>query len=182
MNKLFSFLLLIILSPILLIVSILILIDDGFPIIFRQRRIGKNKQLFMIYKFRTMKNNTPDVATHLLKSKNNFYLKSGVFMRKYSIDELPQLFNILLGDINIIGPRPALYNQYDLIELREKKGINKMKPGITGWAQVNGRDDLSIRDKVQYEKYFLENNSFYLKFKIMIMTIMKVLKAENVQK
>ena len=160
LSKFISFLIFLFLIPFFLIVAIVIFLDDGLPIFFKQKRVGKNKVLFNIFKFRTMKKDTADIATHLIKNHNNQILKSGHFLRKYSIDELPQLFNILLGHINFIGPRPALFNQYDLISQRNEKGINILKPGITGWAQVNGRDELSINDKVKFDEEYLERTSF----------------------
>ena len=146
--------------PIFLVISLIIVIDDGFPIFFMQKRIGKNKKLLDIIKFRTMKNNTKDIPTHLVKNYDNKILRSGIFLRKYSLDELPQIINVIFGDINFIGPRPALFNQQDLIELRERYNIHSIKPGITGWAQVNGRDSLSIKEKVRYDDYYVKNKSF----------------------
>ena len=127
-----------------------------------------------------MKVNTPDIPTHLLKSKQNFYTDSGVFLRKYSLDELGQLINILKGDMKFIGPRPALYNQEDLINLRTKTKVHQQIPGVTGWAQVNGRDELSISDKVKMDTYYRINKSFLLDIKIILLSILKVLKAEGV--
>ena len=179
-ERLFSFILLILLLPIILIITIIILLDDGFPILFIQKRIGKNNEYFQIYQFRTMLTETPDVATHLLNNKKNIFTKVGPFIRKYSLDELPQLLNILKGDIAFIGPRPALFNQNDLIQLRTEKGIHRLMPGITGWAQVNGRDELSLLSKVELDHYYLTNKSLALDFKIILLTIKKVIKAEGV--
>tara|TARA_B100001175_G_C19472770_1_gene622651 strand:- start:319 stop:870 length:552 start_codon:yes stop_codon:yes gene_type:complete len=181
LSKFISFFIFLLLIPIFLIVSILIFLDDGFPIFFRQKRVGKNKILFNIFKFRTMKKDTADIATHLIKNHNNQILNSGHFLRKYSIDELPQLLNILLGHVNFIGPRPALYNQYDLIDMRDKYDINEIKPGITGWAQVNGRDSLSLKDKVMLDKYYKENKNLILNIKIIYKTIFKVISAEDIK-
>tara|TARA_B100001057_G_scaffold272203_1_gene272472 strand:- start:3011 stop:3562 length:552 start_codon:yes stop_codon:yes gene_type:complete len=181
LSKFISFFIFLLLIPIFLIVSILIFLDDGFPIFFRQKRVGKNKILFNIFKFRTMKKDTADIATHLIKNHNNQILNSGNFLRKYSIDELPQLLNILLGHVNFIGPRPALYNQYDLIDMRDKYDINEIKPGITGWAQVNGRDSLSLKDKVMLDKYYKENKNLILNIKIIYKTIFKVISAEDIK-
>ena len=180
LSKLISLLLLLLLSPIFIIVMLLIVIDDGFPIFFKQKRIGLNDSKFWIYKFRTMKNNTPDIPTHLLSESRHAYTKFGPFLRKYSIDELPQFLNIFFGDMVFIGPRPALYNQNDLILLRKKKGVNKIKPGITGWAQVNGRDQISIEEKVELDYYFLKNSTLMLKIKIIYISILKIINAENV--
>ena len=146
-SKIFSLFLLIILSPILILVAIAIVLNNGFPILFKQKRVGKNNAHFWIYKFRTMKRDTPDIATHLLEDSASFYTSIGPFLRKFSLDELPQLFNIVKGDMIFIGPRPALYNQDDLIELRTQTGVHLLMPGLTGWAQVNGRDELSIKIK-----------------------------------
>ena len=180
MSKLFILILLICLSPILFIVAITIIVDDGFPILFRQKRVGQNNAHFWIYKFRTMKKDAPDIATHLVKDGTSLYTSIGPFLRKFSFDELPQLINILKGDMVFIGPRPALYNQDDLIELRTQIGVHRLVPGVTGWAQVNGRDELSIPDKVKMDIYYLENQSLWLDIKILCMTIFKVLKVEGV--
>ena len=181
LNKIISLILLFILLPIFIIAGLIILIDDGFPIFFKQKRIGINKSIFYIIKFRTMKKNTEDVATHLVDNHKSKILKSGSFLRKYSIDELPQLINIFLGNINFIGPRPALYNQYDLIDLREKYNIHRVKPGITGWAQVNGRDSLSIIKKVEYDDYYIQNKDVALNLKIVYKTIIKVILAKDIK-
>ena len=180
LNKIISLFMMIILMPIFLVISLIIVIDDGFPIFFMQKRIGKNKKLFDIIKFRTMKNNTKDIPTHLVKNYDNKILRSGIFLRKYSLDELPQIINVNFGDINFIGPRPALFNQQDLIELRERYNIHSIKPGITGWAQVNGRDSLSIKEKVRYDDYYVKNKSFILDIKILYKTIFKVFFAKDI--
>ena len=159
----------------------LIFFDDGFPIFFRQKRVGKNNKLFFIYKFRTMKLDTPDIATHLLKDGVSKYTFFGPFLRKYSLDELPQLFNLIKGDMAFIGPRPALYNQKDLIQLRTKVGVDKLLPGVTGWAQINGRDELSIEEKVEMDFFYLNNKSMLLDMKILFLTFIKVFKAEGVE-
>ena len=129
-----------------------------------------------------MKKDTPDIATHLVNDSDSLYTAIGPFLRKYSIDELPQLINIVKGDMTFIGPRPALYNQDDLIELRTQAGVHSLLPGVTGWAQVNGRDELSIPDKVKMDIYYLKNQSFWLNIKILWMTVLKVCKAEGVKK
>ncbi len=177
---LFALLLLLFLSPVFLFVSVLIFLEDGFPVLFRQKRIGKGNKIFQIYKFRTMKNETPDVATHLLKDSKSYYTKIGPFLRKYSIDELPQLINIIKNDLAFIGPRPALYNQKELKNLRIEKGIHHIRPGITGWAQVNGRDNLSITEKVELDYYYYRRRSFVLNIKILWLTIIKVFKASDI--
>jgi O-antigen biosynthesis protein WbqP len=171
---------LIILSPLLFVVSGIIFLDDGFPILFKQKRIGFRNRVFFVYKFRTMRNGIPDVPTHLLKAKDTLFTRSGSILRKLSIDELPQLLNILKGEMFFVGPRPALYNQEDLITLRTKVGVHMLLPGITGWAQVNGRDELSIEQKVTYDEYYLNNRSLRMNLKIIIMTVLKVLKMHSV--
>ncbi len=179
-TRLLGLILLIVLSPLLIIVSAIIILDDGFPILFKQKRVGVNNTLFEVYKFRTMKKGVPDIPTHLVESPELLYTKSGPLFRKLSIDELPQLLNIILGEMVFVGPRPALYNQADLIELRTKVGVHKLIPGVTGWAQINGRDELSIPEKVSYDEYYLNNNSVYLDTKILIMTILNVLRMQSV--
>ena len=180
MSKIFSFFLLILFSPILILVAIAIILNNGFPILFKQKRVGQNNAYFWIYKFRTMKGNTTDIATHLLKDSGSFYTSIGLLLRKFSLDELPQLFNILKGDMMFIGPRPALYNQNDLIELRTQAGVHLLMPGLTGWAQVNGRDELSIQKKVKMDEFYLKNESLWLDIKILFMTVFKVLKMDGV--
>ncbi len=179
-SKIFSIILLICLSPILLIVAIAFIIDDGFPIFFKQKRVGKNNIHFWIYKFRTMKKGILDIATHLVDENQLLYTRSGPLFRKFSIDELPQLINIVKGDMTFIGPRPALYNQDDLVELRTQVGVHRLIPGVTGWAQVNGRDELSIPEKVKMDEYYLKNKSLWLDIKILCMTVIKVFKTEGV--
>ena len=149
LNRFFALFLLILFSPFFLFVSIAILIEDGFPAFFKQKRVGINYNFFNIYKFRSMKKNTPNVATHLLTNPDQYLLKIGKFIRKTSLDELPNLINILKGEMVFVGPRPALYNQDDLMALRVAAGIDKLKPGITGWAQINGRDEISIHGRFQ---------------------------------
>ena len=180
MSKLLSLFLLISFSPILIIVAIAIILNSGFPILFKQKRVGQNNAYFWIYKFRTMKRNTPDIATHLLKDSTSFYTSIGLFLRKFSLDELPQLFNILKGDMSFIGPRPALHNQDDLIKLRTQVGVHLLMPGLTGWAQVNGRDELSIKKKVKMDEYYFKNRSLLLDIKILFMTAFKVFKMDGV--
>lgn len=180
LSRFVSLILLIIISPLLILVCLLIIIDDGYPILFRQKRIGRNKIKFTIYKFRTMKKSIPDIPTDLLPRNKDLFTKTGPFLRKLSIDELPQLVNIIIGDMRFIGPRPALYNQNKLIKLREEENIFDLYPGVTGWAQVNGRDSLNDAAKVGFEKYYLENKSFFLNFKIILLTIYKVCLAKNI--
>ena len=166
--------------PLFVIIALLIIIDDGFPVFFRQKRIGLNNSRFIFYKFRTMKRNTPNIATHLLTESFKHYTKWGLFLRRYSFDELPQLINIMKGEMCFIGPRPALFNQDDLIKLRSKAGLNKILPGITGWAQVNGRDNIEIKKKVSLDEFYLKNKSVFLDIKILFLTFSKVFKAENI--
>jgi len=180
MSKIFSLFLLICLSPILFIVAIAIMIDDGFPILFRQKRIGINNQKFEIYKFRTMKRDIPEIPTHLVKNPQSFYTRSGPWLRKFSIDEFPQLINIIKGEMVFVGPRPALHNQDDLVELRTRVDVHKLMPGVTGWAQVNGRDELSIPLKVQFDEYYLNNRSWLLDLKIVFLTLLRVLGMKGV--
>jgi len=164
----------ILLSPLFLIICLLIKIDSKGPIFFKQRRIGKNKSEFLILKFRSMKIDTPkDQPTHLLESPDQYITKMGKFMRKTSLDELPQLINIISGKMSIVGPRPALYNQYDLIELRDEVGANDVRPGLTGWAQVNGRDELPIDVKSKFDGEYIVN----LSFKFDLMCILKTFKS-----
>tara|TARA_B100001250_G_C19697894_1_gene743440 strand:+ start:93 stop:644 length:552 start_codon:yes stop_codon:yes gene_type:complete len=180
LSKLLSVIFIILFSPILIIVAIGILLDDGLPILFKQKRIGLNNSYFWIYKFRTMRKDTPDIATHLLNDSQSLYTMIGPFIRKYSIDELPQLINIIKGDMNFVGPRPSLHNQDDLNKLRTKVGVHTLIPGVTGWAQVNGRDELSISEKVEMDLFYKNNKSFSLDFKILFLTILKVFKADNI--
>lgn len=178
---LLSLLGIIILSPVLLIVVIAIKIDSKGPVVFTQKRVGKNKQLFNIYKFRTMKIDTPkEMPTHLLENPDFFITKVGKFLRKTSLDELPQLFNILKGDMAVIGPRPALWNQEDLIEERDKYGANDIRPGLTGWAQINGRDELEIDYKAQLDGYYVERESFLMDVKCFFGTIVSVFKSNGI--
>jgi O-antigen biosynthesis protein WbqP len=179
-NRLLAFILLVILSPLFLIVAFVILIEDGFPIFFTQKRVGVNYTFFQIYKFRSMKKNTPNVATHLLTNPDQYLLKIGKFIRKTSLDELPNLINILNGEMVFVGPRPALYNQDDLMTLRVAIGVDKLKPGITGWAQINGRDDISIERKVQLEQEYLHTRSILLDIEIIIKTFTNVLFSKGV--
>jgi O-antigen biosynthesis protein WbqP len=179
-SRIIALVCLLLLFPLFLLVSLIIIIEDGFPIFFKQRRVGKNYTFFEIYKFRSMKKNTPNVATHLLENPRQYLLKSGGIVRKSSIDELPNLINILKGDMCFVGPRPALYNQDDLMELRVKSGVDQLKPGITGWAQINGRDEISIEEKVTFEREYLELKSIWFDFKIIIRTFTAIIKSKGV--
>lgn len=175
-----SIILAILLSPLFIIISIIILLSDGMPIIFWSKRYGMNNDFFMMPKYRSMKNNTPNLPTHLLKDEEHI-IRSLRFIRKYSIDEIPQLYNILLGNMTYIGPRPALFNQTDLIKMRVELNIHKMKPGITGYAQINGRDQISLKEKVILESYYMKNKSILLNIKIIFFTIIKVITKDNIK-
>jgi len=175
-----ALLLLILFSPIFLLVSLAILLEDGFPIFFTQKRVGINYSFFNIYKFRSMKKDTPNVATHLLTNPEQYLLKIGKFIRKTSLDEIPNLINIIKGEMVFVGPRPALFNQDDLMALRVTAGVDKLKPGITGWAQINGRDEISIQEKVKLESFYLENKSLLFDAKIIFLTILNVFSSKNV--
>ena len=179
-NRFCAFVLLIVLSPIFILVGLAIFIEDGFPIFFKQKRVGIHYSFFNIYKFRSMKKNTPNVATHLLSKPEQYLLKMGKFIRKTSLDELPNLINIIKGEMVFVGPRPALYNQDDLMTLRVATGVDKLKPGITGWAQINGRDDISIEKKVQLEQEYLYKRSTLFDIEIIIKTFTNVLFSKGV--
>lgn len=169
------------LSPILALICLLIKLDDQGPALYWSKRVGKLNKLFLMPKFRSMKLNTPQVATHLLTNPDQHLTTIGKFLRKSSLDELPQLWSVFIGDMSVVGPRPALFNQDDLISLRTQKSIESLKPGITGWAQINGRDDISIQAKVELDEYYLKNHSLFLDFKIIGLTFFKVLKKEGVK-
>jgi O-antigen biosynthesis protein WbqP len=175
-----AFILLIIIFPIFLIISFFILIEDGFPIFFKQKRVGVNYSFFNIFKFRSMKKNTPNVATHLLTNPEQYLLKIGKFIRKTSFDELPNLINIVKGEMVFVGPRPALYNQDDLMQFRVAAGVSKLKPGITGWAQINGRDEISIPEKVRLEQEYMSRKSILFDIEIIIKTFTNVLFRKGV--
>jgi len=165
---------LLILAPLFLVVSLAIFLEDGVPVFFVQKRVGKDYSFFPLYKFRTMKKNTPNVATHLLENPQQYLLGLGGLLRKLSLDELPNLINIVKGNMNFIGPRPALYNQDDLMALRVAAKVHTQMPGITGWAQINGRDTISLKEKVALEVYYRENQSLALDSKIIWRTFFKV--------
>ena len=179
-TRLFALVLLVILSPIFLVVALFILIEDGIPVFFTQKRVGVNYTFFQIYKFRSMKKNTPNVATHLLVNPDQYLLKIGGLLRKLSLDELPNLINIIKGEMVFVGPRPALYNQDDLMEFRVATGVDKLKPGITGWAQINGRDEISIAEKVKLEQEYLSKKSFLFDLEILVKTFTNVLFSKGV--
>ena len=171
----------IVLAPVYLILAIAIKVDDPGPVFFRQKRVGIHKTHFHILKFRTMKMETPrDMPTHLLANPEQYITKVGKVLRKFSLDELPQIFQIFTGKMSIIGPRPALWNQFDLIEERDKYGANDVRPGLTGWAQINGRDELPIDVKARFDGEYVENLSFGFDCKCFFGTITSVLKHEGV--
>jgi O-antigen biosynthesis protein WbqP len=162
------------------IITLIILLEDGFPFLFIQKRVGVNYTFFNIYKFRSMKKNTPNVATHLLEKPEQYLLKIGGLLRKLSLDELPNLINIIKGEMVFVGPRPALYNQDDLMALRVATGVDKLKPGITGWAQINGRDDISIEKKVMLEQEYMYKRSTLIDIEIIIKTFTNVLFSKGI--
>ena len=171
----------IVLSPLLLVLCIAIKLDSPGPILFKQKRVGIHKKHFMIYKFRTMRTDTPkDMPTHMLSNPEQYITRTGKFLRKTSLDELPQIFNIFKGDMSIVGPRPALWNQYDLIAERDKYGANDVLPGLTGWAQIHGRDELEIAEKAKLDGWYVEHLSFGLDVKCFFGTIAAVLKHDGV--
>ena len=180
LSRFLALLIFILLSPIFILVTLAIFLEDGFPVFFKQRRVGQNYSFFQIYKFRSMKKNTPNVATHLLENPGQYLLKIGGILRKLSLDELPNLINIMKGEMEFVGPRPALYNQDDLMALRVAAGVDKLKPGITGWAQVNGRDEISIEEKVALEKEYLERKSVWFDLVIEERTFTSVIRVKGV--
>ena len=173
------FIVLLLLVPVIVIAVLVRLTSEG-PALYWSDRVGKNNKIFKMPKFRSMLIETPDVATHLLSNPDSYLSPIGGFLRRSSLDELPQLFSVLKGDMSFVGPRPALYNQDDLIALRTERGVNKLLPGITGWAQVNGRDELSIADKVALDVEYLNRQSFWFDMKILWMTFLKVVKRDGV--
>lgn len=171
-----------VLWPVFLIIAIVIKTSSKGPILFKQKRLGKNKTEFYILKFRTMRTDTPaEMPTHLLQDPDFFITKVGKFLRKTSLDELPQIINILKGEMSIVGPRPALWNQYDLIAERDKYGANDIKPGLTGWAQINGRDELETDIKARLDGEYVAKLSLLLDIKVFFMTILSVVKLEGVK-
>ena len=169
-----------VLAPFLLLTALLIKLTSKGPVLFWSNRVGVNNTLFKMPKFRTMRVDTPVVATHLLDEPDRYLTPIGGFLRRFSLDELPQLLAILKGDITFVGPRPALYNQYDLIELRTRAGVQKLVPGLTGWAQVNGRDDLITETKVKFDEHYLHHRTLLLDLRILVLTLIRVVRGDGV--
>ena len=176
-----SLIALVFLCPVILVCAVIIKREDNGPAFFRQKRIGIHKKTFSMYKFRSMRMDAPrDVPTHLFKNPEQYFLRCGKFIRRYSLDELPQIINILKGDMSIVGPRPALWNQYDLIEERDKYGANDIRPGLTGWAQINGRDELEIPEKARLDGEYVRRESFLFDVMCIWRTVFKVVEHEGV--
>ena len=175
-----SFLFLLILSPIFFIITILIRFTSAGAALHFSKRVGQDNKIFLMPKFRSMFIDAPQLATHLMTSPDQYVTPVGKFLRKTSLDELPQLWSIFIGDMSLVGPRPALFNQDDLVQLRTQKNIHTLKPGLTGWAQINGRDELPIPTKVDFDFYYYQNQSFYLDLKVLALTFRKVLRADGV--
>jgi len=162
------------------LIAMAIKMSSRGPAFYWSDRVGMNNKLFKMPKFRTMKMDTPIVATHLLDSPDRYLTPVGRVLRKYSIDELPQILSVIMGDMSFVGPRPALYNQYDLIQLRTESGVHRLIPGITGWAQINGRDELPIPDKVKLDEYYLNHKSFAMDLKTLALTVFSVIDSKGV--
>ena len=181
LDFLISTLAILFLSPVLILIALAIKIDSKGPVLFKQKRVGKDKKHFMIYKFRSMYVDAPsDMPTHLLKDPSAMITRVGAFLRKTSLDELPQLINIFKGEMSIVGPRPALWNQYDLIEERDKYGANQIRPGLTGWAQINGRDELEIDVKAKLDGEYVKRMNLWFDIKCFFGTFLSVLKSDGV--
>ncbi|WP_059106090.1 sugar transferase [Shouchella shacheensis] len=178
---LLSLVALIALSPLIIGLAIGIKVESPGPILFKQKRIGRKAEHFQIYKFRSMKIDTPNVATDKLEDPEQYVTKTGKFIRKTSLDELPQLFNILIGDMSVVGPRPALYNQYELTQMRDEKNIHELRPGLTGYAQVRGRDMITDQEKVGYDFFYLSHLSFIFDIKIIVKTFLSVAKSDGIK-
>ena len=185
MKRIFDLFLSLCLVPVLLVpillIAVLVRLTSKGPALYWSDRVGVGNRIFKMAKFRTMRIDTPPVATHLLEDPDAHLTPIGPFLRKLSLDELPQLWSVLKGDMSFVGPRPALFNQDDLIAFRTEKGVHQLIPGITGWAQINGRDDLPIPVKVEFDEYYLKNRSFLFDLKILFLTFFKTLKSEGVR-
>ena len=164
----------------ILLTAIAVRLTSRGPVLYWSDRVGRGNRIFRMPKFRSMRVDTPTVATHLLETPDKWLTPIGSFLRRSSLDELPQLWSILTGDMSIVGPRPALHNQHDLIEARTQRGVHMLRPGLTGWAQINGRDEIPIAEKVSLDAYYLEHRSFLLDLKIMVLTFVKVIRSEGV--
>ena len=175
-----AFLFLLLFAWLYILLTIIIRLDTKGPVIYWSSRVGINNKLFNMPKFRSMFDNTPVIATHLIDKPQKYLTKVGRFLRKTSLDELPQIYSIIKGDMSFVGPRPALFNQYDLISLRREKGVDKILPGLTGWAQVNGRDELSIYKKVMHDEIYMNKKSFWFDLKILFITFMKVINIHGI--
>lgn len=180
LDILLSLVAIIVLSPLMLVISLIIIIDDGLPVIFKQDRVGRGDQLFKIRKFRTMKNGAPNISTADFEKSDEFITRSGRFLRKTSLDELPQLFNVLNGTMSFIGPRPLIPEENHIREIRRKYGVYAVRPGLTGWAQVNGRDCLSDEEKAEFDREYIERQSLAFDAKIFFRTILVVLTGKDV--
>jgi len=172
--------LLVVTAPLMAVIAVMIKMTSAGPVLYRSRSVGRDNKNFLMPKFRTMLENTPEVATHLLTDAEKYLTPLGKFLRVTSLDELPQLWSVLRGEMSLVGPRPALFNQDDLIKLRTEKGVHRLRPGITGWAQINGRDDLPVVEKVSYDEYYLYNRSFFFDLKILGKTFCKVIQREGI--
>jgi O-antigen biosynthesis protein WbqP len=180
MDRLLALFAIVVLSPLFVLLAIVIKLDSSGPVFFKQRRIGKDKTIFQLLKFRTMRVDTPsEIPTHMMTQASSYITKIGSLLRKTSLDELPQLFNVLQGTMSLVGPRPALWNQDDLIALRETQGVHRVKPGITGYAQVKGRDELPIPQKAQLDAYYVNHQSLWLDVKILILTVFAVVRTKG---
>jgi O-antigen biosynthesis protein WbqP len=179
LDIIFSLILSVLLAPFLLLIALLIRLESKGSPIFAQKRVGQHSKPFTIYKFRTMRIDTPDVPTNEFNDRDHYITKMGKFLRVTSLDELPQLFNILKGDMSFVGPRPPLFSQSELVVNRKEHGVDKFKPGITGWAQINGRDDIDDEQKFEYDLYYKRNHSLMLDFKIVVITFLQVIKREG---
>jgi O-antigen biosynthesis protein WbqP len=179
-DLIFAVIVLTVFAVAMIVISLMVKLTSKGPVLHWSNRVGRCNLVFQMPKFRTMRVDAPTVATHLLKDPFTYLTPLGRFLRKFSLDELPQLWSVLKGDMSFVGPRPALYNQDDLIELRRQNGLHKLMPGITGWAQVNGRDNLTVFQKVEYDEYYMNHRSFAFDFKILLLTLGKVIRTEDI--
>jgi O-antigen biosynthesis protein WbqP len=165
----------------MIIIAVIVRLTSKGPAIHWSKRVGRNNKIFLMPKYRSMYTEAPQVATHLLQDSSKFITPVGQFLRKTSLDEIPQLFSVIRGDMSLVGPRPALFNQDDLVQLRTKKNVHTLRPGVTGWAQINGRDELPISVKTELDEYYLNHQSIFFDIKILFLTVFKVLKADGIQ-